>query len=113
MEIGQDVVDLPSCQHCFHKDCILKWIQFQDWCPFCRTPLDGAGGNEEDKDENDVNIYVDNYNDVDIDAGKDEFFKKIPNLAHTHLQQLNPAVNGRSDGQGIQVMPQGVVNVVK
>jgi len=29
----------PECQHMFHKQCIVEWLQKQDHCPLCRVDL--------------------------------------------------------------------------
>ncbi|KAL3937297.1 MAG: hypothetical protein SGBAC_007570 [Bacillariaceae sp.] len=29
----------PECQHMFHKQCIVQWLQTQDHCPLCRVDL--------------------------------------------------------------------------
>ena len=39
MEISCEIMELPSCSHCFHKDCIIRWLQMQGWCPVCRTKI--------------------------------------------------------------------------
>mmetsp|Transcript_19489 Transcript_19489/g.20893 ORF Transcript_19489/g.20893 Transcript_19489/m.20893 type:complete len:242 (+) Transcript_19489:227-952(+) len=28
-----------SCNHCFHKDCIVAWLQIHDECPLCRVDM--------------------------------------------------------------------------
>lgn len=36
-----DVVVLPGCGHMFHRECILKWINFDNRsCPLCRCEID-------------------------------------------------------------------------
>jgi hypothetical protein len=40
MESGDHVVMLPLCKHIFHRDCMLRWVTLQDWCPVCRANVD-------------------------------------------------------------------------
>ena len=40
MEIGQPVISLKGCRHCFHSQCLLKWMELQDICPICRAKVD-------------------------------------------------------------------------
>ena len=116
MEIEQQVVLLPRCHHCFHKDCILKWIQFQDWCPFCRTSLEDKrpkeGKNEinpilkeegENEKEDNDNNNDNNINDVDTE--KDELLiKKFSNHSLIHNQHhLNPAADSSSNAMNSNI----------
>ncbi|KAK4351317.1 hypothetical protein RND71_030630 [Anisodus tanguticus] len=36
---GDKVKVLPSCQHCFHSECVDKWLRNQSSCPLCRASL--------------------------------------------------------------------------
>jgi hypothetical protein len=31
--------DRAACNHCFHEDCILEWLQNHDECPLCRVDM--------------------------------------------------------------------------
>ena len=33
------VAKKPSCDHLFHKDCVLEWMKTNDDCPLCRVNL--------------------------------------------------------------------------
>lgn len=64
-EEGCRVIRLPFCRHLFHDECLLHWVQLQDWCPFCRCsiahdPLDSVHATEvlEDEDEQSVALAV-------------------------------------------------------
>ena len=37
-EWNKDAYKMPSCKHCFHKDCITKWLEKNNTCPLCRNP---------------------------------------------------------------------------
>jgi hypothetical protein len=36
---GQYKRILPSCNHCFHKKCVDKWLKSKSNCPICRNEL--------------------------------------------------------------------------
>jgi hypothetical protein len=42
MEVGVQVVFLPNCAHCFHKECLIRWIKLQGFCPVCRATIVGV-----------------------------------------------------------------------
>lgn len=31
--------DTSTCNHCFHEDCILEWLENHDECPLCRIDM--------------------------------------------------------------------------
>lgn len=31
------LLNLPSCEHSFHKTCLDKWLQYKKICPLCRN----------------------------------------------------------------------------
>lgn len=36
-KVGEEVSDLPVCNHMFHSRCIEKWLSQNPLCPMCRT----------------------------------------------------------------------------
>uniref|UniRef100_A0A4W3HGH4 Ring finger protein 126 n=1 Tax=Callorhinchus milii TaxID=7868 RepID=A0A4W3HGH4_CALMI len=38
--VGENVRQLP-CNHLFHNDCIVPWLEMHDTCPVCRKSLSG------------------------------------------------------------------------
>lgn len=35
----REIVKKLKCQHCFHEDCIMPWLNVQNTCPMCRKPI--------------------------------------------------------------------------
>lgn len=54
------LVEMP-CQHCFHEDCLKKWLSSDNTCPVCRQILEDKGP---DSDTNDVVRHTD---PIDLD----------------------------------------------
>jgi len=38
-KVGEIVLILPACIHCFHEVCALTWLENHNTCPFCRREL--------------------------------------------------------------------------
>ena len=38
-DVGDTVMRLPSCSHCFHEKCALTWLTKHNTCPMCRREL--------------------------------------------------------------------------
>ncbi|GJR11250.1 probable E3 ubiquitin-protein ligase RHA4A [Tanacetum coccineum] len=35
-EMNEELIQVPSCKHVFHKECIHHWLQSNSTCPLCR-----------------------------------------------------------------------------
>ncbi|KAK8485268.1 hypothetical protein V6N13_062735 [Hibiscus sabdariffa] len=38
-EDDEKVKALPNCQHCYHPECVDKWLSSESSCPLCRISL--------------------------------------------------------------------------
>lgn len=38
IEIGSKIVGMP-CSHVYHQNCIMRWLEISNFCPFCRFQL--------------------------------------------------------------------------
>jgi len=65
MELGCEIIKLPQCHHCFHRPCIVRWLELQSFCPICKGQIkeNHDNFNHEEKAEDTNNIT---YQDDDI-----------------------------------------------
>uniref|UniRef100_A0A672L4Z7 cullin-RING-type E3 NEDD8 transferase n=1 Tax=Sinocyclocheilus grahami TaxID=75366 RepID=A0A672L4Z7_SINGR len=40
----KDELGVLSCQHAFHKRCLVKWLEVSSSCPMCNNPISAALG---------------------------------------------------------------------
>ena len=50
--IDNNCVDLPGCNHSFHSNCIVPWLQKNNECPVCRYEPESSVSSSEDDSEN-------------------------------------------------------------
>uniref|UniRef100_A0A3Q2PZQ4 Ring finger protein 115a n=1 Tax=Fundulus heteroclitus TaxID=8078 RepID=A0A3Q2PZQ4_FUNHE len=48
--VGEPVRQLP-CNHFFHSDCIVPWLEMHDTCPVCRMSLNGEDSSSQPSSE--------------------------------------------------------------
>lgn len=39
LQDGEKVKVLPDCSHCYHSECVDRWLRNQSSCPLCRSSL--------------------------------------------------------------------------
>ena len=65
MKINQEVT-LLKCQHLFHFNCLDKWVQNKEACPFCRGKIEFAKIQKKENKKNDDNKIIINGNTINI-----------------------------------------------
>ncbi|KAL1204895.1 E3 ubiquitin-protein ligase SIRP1 [Cardamine amara subsp. amara] len=53
-EIGMEAKEMP-CEHKFHSDCLLPWLELHSSCPVCRFLLSTADDDDDEPKTNDDN----------------------------------------------------------
>lgn len=54
LAVGDRVVFLPVCQHCFHHDCAVHWLSLQAFCPVCRAAIVRTAAEEKADDSSPI-----------------------------------------------------------
>ena len=63
--IGQECLLMP-CQHHFHKDCLLPWLNERNSCPVCRFELPTDDEDFENRKKNRLNNNNNSNNNVNV-----------------------------------------------
>ena len=45
--VGDTMIQMPTCSHCFHEKCALMWLNGHNTCPTCRRELPAEDGEYE------------------------------------------------------------------
>jgi hypothetical protein len=59
LETSETVVQLPTCAHIFHENCVMAWLKSHNTCPYCRTELPTEDNNNNNNNNNDPAQYDD------------------------------------------------------
>lgn len=43
LEEGETIISSKYCEHVYHKECILEWLDNNDECPYCRVDMVTSG----------------------------------------------------------------------
>jgi hypothetical protein len=76
MEVGCEIIKLPHCHHCFHRPCIVRWLELQSFCPICKAQITSKHDNFDEEKAEDTKVM--NKKDYDIEDVIDEI-KTSPN----------------------------------
>ena len=81
MKINQEVT-LLKCQHLFHYNCLDKWVENKEVCPFCRGKIEFAKISKKNKDK-----------------------KEDEKVENTKINTINLSLNANSGNKNISVRP--------
>ena len=81
MKINQEVT-LLKCQHLFHYNCLDKWVENKEVCPFCRGKIEFAKINKKNKDK-----------------------KEDEKVENRTINNINLSLNANSGNKNINVRP--------
>lgn len=63
IEIDNNFIKSPSCNHIFHSNCIIQWIKLQSFCPVCRSVISIINEEKEDEEERKESYILLNHNE--------------------------------------------------
>ncbi|XP_059172918.1 E3 ubiquitin-protein ligase RNF126-like isoform X2 [Physella acuta] len=85
-ELGIEVRKLP-CDHLYHSDCIIKWLEMHGTCPVCRKDLNGldTSRNEDTLENSNFTTPVAENNEMHASAASSSSISNGPSTSSSFL----------------------------
>ena len=78
--LGEELLELP-CNHVFHRNCVIPWLEMKKTCPICRCKLDFTIPSIQDLENDSEESLIDQINKIKPDLSinnKSKYFLHKP-----------------------------------